>query len=131
MSPNQEDDGRKYWNQFLSQPGDQNQLRNSMIQSMRGAGQEHNNKVAPKLSLQDLLDKTDKERCLLILKQKPNYKEICEITLDPIHQVMYDDIISHKFTQQPRIINLILLYIKIGRNPELLISSICELIKKN
>lgn len=69
MSPNQEDDGRKYWNQFLSQPGDQNQLRNSMIQSMRGAGQEHNNKVAPKLSLQDLLDKTDKERCLLILKE--------------------------------------------------------------
>ena len=41
---------------------------------------------------------------------------------------MYDDIKTHKFTQHPRIINLLLLYIKIGRDPELLISSISKLI---
>jgi glycosyltransferase involved in cell wall biosynthesis len=69
MSPSKEDDGRKYWLNFLSQPGDQNQLRNSMINSMREAGIQHNNKNAPKLLLEDILDKNDKERCLLILKE--------------------------------------------------------------
>ena len=79
--------------------------------------------TAPDLSFEDEL-----ERKLLIVKEKPYYKEICEITLDPIHQVMYDDIKTHKFSQHPRIINLLLLYIKIGRDPELLISSISKLI---
>ena len=68
------------------------------------------------------------ENKLSILKQKPNYKEICEITLDPIHQIMYDDIKTRKFSQHQRIINLLLLHIKIGRDPELLISSISKLI---
>ena len=77
-----------------------------------------------KLSFEDELEKK-----LLILKEKPNYKEICEITLEPVHQIMYDDIKTRKFKQHPRIINLLLLYIKIGRDPELLISSISKLIK--
>ena len=72
--------------------------------------------------------RSELENKLSILKQKPNYKEICEITLDPIHQIMYDDIKTRKFSQHPRIINLLLLYIKIGRDPELLISNISKLI---
>jgi len=74
--------------------------------------------------------KNELEIKLSILKKKSYYKEICEITLDPIHQIVYDDIKTHTFTQHPRIIKLLLLYIKLGRNPDLLISNICNLINE-
>ena len=69
MTPNEKDSGRIHWNQFLSQKEDQNKLRNSMINSMIQAGNEHNQKVQPPTSLEDILDKTDKERVLLVLKE--------------------------------------------------------------
>jgi hypothetical protein len=71
------------------------------------------------------------EEKLSILKKKSNYKKICKITDDHLHQVMYDEIKTGRFIQHPRIIKVLLLYIKIGHNPELLISKLCNLINSD
>lgn len=68
MSPGPEDEGRKHWNNFLKQPRDKNQLKNEMVIAMRNAGHAHNQKVNP-TTIESLLDKSDKSRVLLTLKE--------------------------------------------------------------
>jgi glycosyltransferase involved in cell wall biosynthesis len=68
MEPSPEDEGRRHWNNFLKQPKDKGQLKNEMVNCMRQAGFVHNQKVQPN-SLENLLDKQDKFRVLLVLKE--------------------------------------------------------------
>lgn len=69
MEPGPEDEGRKHWNNFLKQQKDKTQLKNEMINCMRQAGFVHNQKVQPVNALESLLDKEDKSRLLLVLKE--------------------------------------------------------------
>lgn len=68
MTPPPEDEGRKHWNKFLSQPRDKNQLKQEMINCFRSAGFQHNAKVQPN-TIENLLNKEDKSRVLLALKE--------------------------------------------------------------
>lgn len=68
MEPAPDDEGRKHWNNFLKQSKNKIELKNEMVMAMRNAGMIHNNKVQPN-SLENLLDKEDKSRVLLVLKE--------------------------------------------------------------
>jgi glycosyltransferase involved in cell wall biosynthesis len=68
MQPTSGDGGRIHWNNFLKQARDKGQLKQEMVGCMRQAGYVHNSKVQPN-SLENLLDKTDKSRVLLVLKE--------------------------------------------------------------
>lgn len=68
MNPGPEDEGRKHWNKFLQQPKDKRQLKQEMVNCFRSAGAQHNFKVNP-TTLESLLDKNDKSRVLLVLKE--------------------------------------------------------------
>lgn len=63
------DEGRVHWNKFLKQPRDKSQLKHEMISAMRNAGMEHNAKISPPVTIESFLDKEDKSRVLLVLKE--------------------------------------------------------------
>lgn len=68
MAPPSGEEGRVHWNNFLKQSKDKNQLKNEMIQCFRSAAQQHNQKIQPN-ALELLLNKDDKSRVLLVLKE--------------------------------------------------------------
>lgn len=68
MDITDDDEGLKHWSLFLSQPQDRNKLRQELILAFKNAALQHNNKVQPN-SLENLLDKEDKSRVLLVLKE--------------------------------------------------------------
>ena len=61
-------DETRHWLQFLSQPGDKNKLKNELLNTFRSIAAQKNAEVQ-KITLEDLLDKNDKERVLLVLKE--------------------------------------------------------------
>ena len=60
------------------------------------------------------------------LKLSADYISINQITIDPLHQIIYNDIINNKFLENQTITDLAILYIKLGRNPEKLIMYILK-----
>lgn len=68
MNVDDNDSGYQHWMKFLSQNGDKRQLRNSFVTSCRNAAAQHNQKIQP-ISIETLLDKSDKSRVLLVLKE--------------------------------------------------------------
>lgn len=67
---NNDINGFNYWRDFLKQPKDKGQLKNDMVGVFRNAAMQHNQKVQQSpITLENLLDKEDKERVLLVLKE--------------------------------------------------------------
>jgi serine/threonine protein kinase len=60
------------------------------------------------------------------LKTSADYYSINQITSDPLHQIIYNDIINNKFSEKQIITDLVILYIKLGRNPEKIIMYILK-----
>ena len=70
MDLDKSDSGFQHWQRFLAQPGNKMELKQNMIQAFRNAAIQHNQKVQPEaFSLAAILDKDDKERVLLVLKE--------------------------------------------------------------
>jgi glycosyltransferase involved in cell wall biosynthesis len=61
--------GFNHWQKFLAQPRDKGQLKNEMVNVFRNAAAQHNQKAQPPTTLESVLDKEDKERVLLVLKE--------------------------------------------------------------
>jgi serine/threonine protein kinase len=60
------------------------------------------------------------------LTLSPDYYSINQITSDPLHQIIYNDILNNKFLESQIVTDLAILYIKLGRNPEKLITYILK-----
>jgi glycosyltransferase involved in cell wall biosynthesis len=58
--------GFNHWKNFLSQPKDKNQLKNEMVNVFRNAAVEHNQKVQPPITLDQLLIKNNKKHFLIV-----------------------------------------------------------------
>ncbi len=67
MNLDEKDSGVIHWQGFLKQPGDRNVLRQNMVNCFRQAGLEHNTKNNLIPSIEDLLNKNDKKRVLVVL----------------------------------------------------------------
>lgn len=63
------DEGKIHWKKFLSQNGDKHKLKENLVNTMRQAGVQHNQKVQPQITLESVLDKEDKSRVLVVLKE--------------------------------------------------------------
>lgn len=69
MNPESGDSGRIHWNHFLKQNKDKGALKQEMVNAMRNAGLVHNQKVQGPPTFESILDKNDKSRVLLVLKE--------------------------------------------------------------
>lgn len=69
MKVEDSDSGLSHWQKYLSQEHPQEELRKSLINSFISAAQEHNNKIMPQKSLDDLLDKSGKKRLGLVMPE--------------------------------------------------------------
>lgn len=90
MDVDENESGYQHWLKFLSQPQDRNKLRNEMINAFRNAAATHNAKIQPQIPFDSLLDKSDKSRVLLILKESIGDLYILSSLLPEI-QLKYPD----------------------------------------
>jgi hypothetical protein len=66
---NNDINGFNYWRDYLKQPKDKNQLRSEMAGVFRNAALEHNKKVQPPITLEDLLIKNGKKQVAICLPE--------------------------------------------------------------
>ena len=66
MNLPENDSGKQHWAKFLSQDGDKRKLRESLVNSFRGAAIEHNKKIQPQIPFESLLLNNGKKQFLIV-----------------------------------------------------------------
>jgi len=78
--------GYNHWLNFLKQPKDKRQLKNEMVNIFRGAALQHNQKVQPPTTLEDLLIKNNKKQLLLVCPESAGDLFYISSILDSLRQ---------------------------------------------